>query len=134
MAKFSWEGTTRAGEKRRGVMEAENRDIVEERLRGDGVMIKSVKKEGGFGDIQIRGRFPRLWGAERKCSCAAAIEVAGVAVFVARLPDGTRVEAEAQGLVTDANHERGHTERVHHVVHLTDARRRIGQQMVGLFM
>ncbi|NVB81182.1 MAG: type II secretion system F family protein [Kofleriaceae bacterium] len=54
MAKFSWEGTTRAGEKRRGVMEAENRDIVEDRLRSDGVVIKSVKKEGGLGDIQIQ--------------------------------------------------------------------------------
>ncbi len=54
MAKFAWEGTTRAGEKRRGVMEAENRDIVEERLRSDGVVIKTVKKEGGLGDIQIQ--------------------------------------------------------------------------------
>src|ERR1044071_3370667 len=54
MAKFSWEGTTRAGEKRRGVMEAENRDVVEERLRGDGVSNLSVKKEGGLGDISIQ--------------------------------------------------------------------------------
>jgi type IV pilus assembly protein PilC len=54
MARFSWEGTTRTGEKRRGVMEAENRDIVEERLRGDGVLIKSVKKQGGLGDLQIQ--------------------------------------------------------------------------------
>ena len=54
MAKFSWEGTTRAGEKRRGVMEAENRTIVEERLRGDNISIQSVKREGGLGDIQIQ--------------------------------------------------------------------------------
>jgi type IV pilus assembly protein PilC len=54
MAKFSWEGTTRAGEKRRGVMEAENRTIVEERLRGDNIAIQSVKREGGLGDIQIQ--------------------------------------------------------------------------------
>src|ERR1041385_3314929 len=54
MARFSWEGTTRAGEKRRGVMEAENRDVVVERLRGDGVAIQSVKKEGGLGDINIQ--------------------------------------------------------------------------------
>src|SRR5689334_21423737 len=54
MAKFSWEGTTRAGEKRRGVMEAETRDVVEERLRGDGVTNLSVKREGGLGDIQIQ--------------------------------------------------------------------------------
>jgi type IV pilus assembly protein PilC len=54
MAKFSWEGTTRAGEKRRGVMEAENRTVVEERLRGDNISIQSVKREGGLGDIQIQ--------------------------------------------------------------------------------
>jgi type IV pilus assembly protein PilC len=54
MAKFSWEGTTRAGEARRGVMEAESRDIVEERLRGDNIMIRKVKREGGLGDLQIQ--------------------------------------------------------------------------------
>jgi type IV pilus assembly protein PilC len=54
MAKFAWEGTTRAGEKRRGVMEAENRTIVEERLRSDNISISSVKREGGLGDIQIQ--------------------------------------------------------------------------------
>ncbi|HUS33334.1 MAG TPA: type II secretion system F family protein, partial [Kofleriaceae bacterium] len=54
MARFAWEGTTRAGEKRRGVIEADSRAVVEERLRSDGVMIKSVKKEGGLGDIQIQ--------------------------------------------------------------------------------
>ena len=54
MAKFSWEGTTRAGEKRRGVMEAENRTIVEERLRGDNISIQNVRREGGLGDIQIQ--------------------------------------------------------------------------------
>jgi type IV pilus assembly protein PilC len=54
MAKFNWEGTTRAGEKRRGVMEAENRAIVEERLRSDNILIQSVKREGGFGDLQIQ--------------------------------------------------------------------------------
>jgi type IV pilus assembly protein PilC len=54
MARFSWEGTTRAGEKRRGVIEAENRTIVEERLRGDNISIQSVKREGGLGDLQIQ--------------------------------------------------------------------------------
>ena len=54
MAKFSWEGTTRAGEKRRGVMEAENRAVVEERLRGDNVTVQTVRREGGLGDIQIQ--------------------------------------------------------------------------------
>jgi len=54
MAKFAWEGTTRAGEKRRGVMEAESRAIVEERLRSDNISVQSVKREGGLGDIQIQ--------------------------------------------------------------------------------
>src|SRR6185436_4662693 len=54
MARFNWEGTTRAGEKRRGVMEAENRAIVEERLRSDNIQVQSVKREGGLGDIQIQ--------------------------------------------------------------------------------
>src|SRR5262245_10324547 len=54
MARFNWEGTTRAGEKRRGVMEAESRGIVEERLRSDNIQIQSVKREGGLGDIQIQ--------------------------------------------------------------------------------
>ncbi len=54
MAKFSWEGTTRAGEKRRGVIEAETRGVVEERLRGDNITIQNIKREGGLGDIQIQ--------------------------------------------------------------------------------
>ena len=54
MAKFSWEGTTRAGEKRRGVIEAETRGAVEERLRGDNINIQSIKREGGLGDINIQ--------------------------------------------------------------------------------
>ncbi|HEY5925993.1 MAG TPA: type II secretion system F family protein [Kofleriaceae bacterium] len=54
MARFNWEGTTRAGEKRRGVIEAESRSIVEERLRSDNILVQSVKREGGLGDIQIQ--------------------------------------------------------------------------------
>lgn len=54
MAKFLWEGTTRAGEKRKGVMEAESASIAEERLRSDGLSNMRVKKEGGFGDISIQ--------------------------------------------------------------------------------
>ena len=54
MAKFSWEGTTRAGEKRRGVIEAETRGAVEERLRGDNITIQNIKREGGLGDINIQ--------------------------------------------------------------------------------
>jgi len=45
MAKFQWEGTTRTGEKKRGVMEADNAVQVEARLRGDGLAIDRVKKE-----------------------------------------------------------------------------------------
>jgi type IV pilus assembly protein PilC len=45
MAKFQWEATTRTGEKRKGAMEAETAEIVENRLRGDGMTINRVKKE-----------------------------------------------------------------------------------------
>ncbi|MDB4963147.1 MAG: Type secretion system domain protein [Myxococcales bacterium] len=45
MAKFNWEATTRAGEKRKGNMEAETAEIVENRLRNDGMTIQRVKKE-----------------------------------------------------------------------------------------
>jgi type IV pilus assembly protein PilC len=45
MAKFQWEATTRLGEKKRGVIEAETADIVENRLRGDGLNVTRVKKE-----------------------------------------------------------------------------------------
>jgi type IV pilus assembly protein PilC len=54
MAKFSWEGTTRAGEKRRGVMEAETRNVVEERLRGENITVQNVKREGGLGSLEIQ--------------------------------------------------------------------------------
>ena len=53
MAKFAWEGTTRAGEKRKGIMEAETREVAEERLRADGLVSPKVRKEGGLGDIQL---------------------------------------------------------------------------------
>ncbi len=45
MAKFQWEATTRSGEKRKGAMEAESAEIVENRLRSDGMTIQRVKKE-----------------------------------------------------------------------------------------
>jgi type IV pilus assembly protein PilC len=54
MAKFQWEGTTRAGEKRKGVIEAESANAAEERLRGDGLSNMRVKREGGLNiNIQI---------------------------------------------------------------------------------
>ena len=45
MAKFQWEATTRAGERKKGVMEAESGDAVESRLRGDGMQVTRVKRE-----------------------------------------------------------------------------------------
>ncbi|MGE0551178.1 MAG: type II secretion system F family protein [Kofleriaceae bacterium] len=45
MAKFQWEATTRAGEKRKGVVEAETAEVVENRLRGEGMTVQRVKKE-----------------------------------------------------------------------------------------
>jgi len=53
MAKFQWEGTTRAGEKRKGVIEADSAAAAEERLRGD-ISNLRVRREGGFGDIEIQ--------------------------------------------------------------------------------
>jgi type IV pilus assembly protein PilC len=53
MAKFQWEGTTRNGERRRGTMEAETRDIVEARLRNDGVTVTRVAKESSIMQITI---------------------------------------------------------------------------------
>src|SRR3569623_2308088 len=54
MAKFQWEGTTRAGEKRRGVMDADSAAIVEDRLRADGLTVGRVRNEGGALNINIQ--------------------------------------------------------------------------------
>jgi len=45
MAKFQWEATTRAGEKKRGTIEADSAAQIEARLRGDGLTIDRIKKE-----------------------------------------------------------------------------------------
>lgn len=45
MAKFQWEATNRSGERKRGAMEADSAEIVESRLRGDGMTVNKVKKE-----------------------------------------------------------------------------------------
>lgn len=45
MAKFQWEAATRSGETRKGVMEAETAEIVEARLRSDGMSVQRVKKQ-----------------------------------------------------------------------------------------
>ncbi len=52
MAKFQWEAATRAGEPRKGVMEAADAEAVEARLKGEGLSIKKVKRERR--DIQIQ--------------------------------------------------------------------------------
>ena len=53
MAKFQWEATTRAGEKKKGVMEADSADAVENRLRGDGMQVGRVKREAKSFNIVI---------------------------------------------------------------------------------
>jgi type IV pilus assembly protein PilC len=45
MARFQWQGTTRSGERKRGTMEAETREIVEARLRNDGLIVDRIAKE-----------------------------------------------------------------------------------------
>ncbi|HEU4735099.1 MAG TPA: type II secretion system F family protein [Kofleriaceae bacterium] len=53
MAKFQWEATTRAGEKKRGAMEADTAAQVEARLRGDGLTVDRVRKDIGALQITI---------------------------------------------------------------------------------
>jgi type IV pilus assembly protein PilC len=53
MAKFQWEATNRSGEKKRGTMEAESADIVENRLRSDGLTVSRVRKEARQINITI---------------------------------------------------------------------------------
>jgi type IV pilus assembly protein PilC len=54
MAKFQWEATTRAGEKRKGVVEADSPAAAEERLRGEGLANPRVRRDGGINiNIQI---------------------------------------------------------------------------------
>ncbi len=58
MAKFQWEATTRTGEKKRGVMESETAEIVETRLRNDGLTVTRVKKEAKQLNIVIGSGVP----------------------------------------------------------------------------
>ncbi len=53
MAKFQWEAATRTGEARKGVMEAADAESVENRLKGEGLTIKKVKREAREIHIQI---------------------------------------------------------------------------------
>src|SRR5688572_28350079 len=52
MAKFVWEGTTRAGESRRGTIEAPDETAAANRLRADQITVKKVKKQRA--DINIK--------------------------------------------------------------------------------
>lgn len=45
MAKFQWEANTRSGEKKKGVIEADSQEIVEQRLRNDGLTVTRIKRE-----------------------------------------------------------------------------------------
>jgi type IV pilus assembly protein PilC len=53
MPKFQWEGTTRSGERKRGAMEAGSREIVEQRLRSDGLVVTRVARESSAMNITI---------------------------------------------------------------------------------
>jgi type IV pilus assembly protein PilC len=53
MARFQWEGTTRSGERKRGVMEADSREVALGRLRSDGLTIGRVSRESSFAQITI---------------------------------------------------------------------------------
>lgn len=52
MPKFAWQGVTRAGDSRKGVMEAADMDAVANRLRAENITPKRVRR-AGFGDFQL---------------------------------------------------------------------------------
>src|SRR6185503_5926166 len=58
MAQFAWEGRTRAGEVRKGVMEAEAEPEIANRLRAQGITMSKAKKKAK--DIEIK--LPFGWG------------------------------------------------------------------------
>jgi len=58
MATFAWEGRTRAGEVRKGTMEAEAEPEVANRLRSQGITLSKAKKKGKDLDIKL----PFGWG------------------------------------------------------------------------
>jgi type IV pilus assembly protein PilC len=53
MPKFQWEGVTRSGETRKGVMEATGADAVEARLRGEQITPKSVRRSLGSVNLNL---------------------------------------------------------------------------------
>ena len=54
MSKFAWEGTTRAGQKLKGEMEAPSADVVMAQLRRQGIQPGPVKERGKGMDIDIK--------------------------------------------------------------------------------
>lgn len=60
--KFAWEGTTREGQLRKGVVDAANKAEAEAKLRQSGITATSVKRS--LGSIEIR--LPRLGGVKTK--------------------------------------------------------------------
>ena len=47
MPTFAWEGRTRAGETRRGSIDAENEGVVMARLKNDNIQVTNIKKKAG---------------------------------------------------------------------------------------
>lgn len=62
MAKFAWEGKTRAGAAQKGEMEAPNQAAVTAALRRQGIMPSAIKERGKGLDIEIKipGMEPRI--------------------------------------------------------------------------
>ena len=58
MAKFSWEGVTRTGDVRKGVMDAPNQDAVSERLREDNITVRKIQKASEKRPFSIGGGVP----------------------------------------------------------------------------
>ncbi|MFO7830567.1 MAG: type II secretion system F family protein [Desulfuromonadaceae bacterium] len=54
MAKFSWEGKSRDGKKRKGDMEAPNQAVVQAQLRRQGIVANKIKERGKGLDVEIR--------------------------------------------------------------------------------
>lgn len=55
MAKYAWEGTNRAGEVRKGVMEAADEDAVANRLRAEQIQPKRIRRSLGQKEIMLFG-------------------------------------------------------------------------------
>jgi type IV pilus assembly protein PilC len=59
MAKFQWQATTRTGDKRSGIIDADSAAAAEDRLRGEGLSNMRVKREGGLNiNLQLGSGVP----------------------------------------------------------------------------